>query len=315
LWSTTQISRILTRPIYTSNSLDVYNYYLNSNINIVDDTEAFDGKKSLSIVGKETGKGEYRKTVDISEQFLVTVDVSPIIDSETWLKVQNKMSNNKQFAPRFGQSKKCFLSSLLCCGECGYSMSIKSQSKKNSNNNIMQYDYICCNTKKSHGYSVCSSKLHKISLIEESVIIHLVNHLIENKVYEKMTNVKDIKQIDVSLINKRSLLEVNISKSNKEIQNLLKVIAEGNTIANNYIQKNIEDIDFKIQKYKDELNVLENEIYNTYSQYDNIEDIKEYLKNPKKIIDYDFDTKKKICKALIQKIVITNEELDITYLY
>lgn len=309
LWSSNQISRMLTRPIYTSNSLDVYNYYLKTGINIVDSIDDFDGKKSLTIIGKENGKGQYRKYIDITDQFLVIVDIPPIIDSNTWLCVQNKMKNNKQFAPRLGQSKVCFLSGLLTCGCCGYSMSVKNQNK-----NGKMYSYICCNTKKHRGYNVCGSKLHSVAELEEAVLLHLIKHIEENNIYEKLSKIKEIKKVDASLINKKHLLEANITKSNNEIQNLLKIVSAGGSVANKYIQKNIEEIDSKIQNYKLELNKIDSEIYNTYSQYDKLKDIKEYLKVPEQIIDCDFDTKKSICKAFIRKITVNSDSIDIDYI-
>lgn len=310
MWSTNQISRILTRPIYTSNSLNLYNFYANTKINIVDNIDAFDGNGTLTIIGKETGKGKYRKNIDIDEQFLVTVDdIDAIMDSNTWVTVQNKMSKNKQYAPRLGQSKICFLSGLMQCSYCGYSMSIKSQNKNNN-----QYNYICCNTKKNRGYNVCASKLHILDDIQEAVLIHLIKHIKENKIYDKISRVKDVQQIDVSLLNQKSLLEANISKSNKEIQNLLKIVAEGNFVTNGYIQKGIEEIDLKIQNYKKDLITIESEIYNTYYKFDRFNDIKEYLKDTEKIITADFDTKKDICKSLIKKVIVSDENIEIEYI-
>lgn len=309
LWSANQISRILTRPLYTSNSPEIYNYYANTNINIIDSLENFDGNKSLTIIGKETGKGQYRKYIDISEQFLVTVDMPPVIDSTTWLNVQNKMKHNKQIAPRTGQSKTCFLSGLLFCGHCGYSMSSKIQNKKGK-----QYSYICCNTKKNRGYTVCNSKLHSIKELENAVITHLIKHLQKNNVYTRLSKIKETKEIDVALINKKHLLEANISKSNNEIQNLLKIVSEGHSVANSYIQKTIEDIDNKISDFKIELAKIDSEIYNAYSKYDQLTDIREYLKAPEKIINYDFDIKKQICKAFIKKIIVNNDNLNIDYI-
>ena len=52
LWSSNQIGKILKRPIYTSNSLDIYNYFSNIGIIIPDEIEAFDGTKSLNIIRK-----------------------------------------------------------------------------------------------------------------------------------------------------------------------------------------------------------------------------------------------------------------------
>ena len=309
LWSSNQISKILTRPIYTSNSAAIYNYFANTNINIVDSLENFDGNKSLTIVGKETGKGQYRKYIDVSNQYLVTVDVSSAIDCDIWIKVQNKMKNNKQFAPRTGQSKICFLSGLLFCGHCGYSMSIKTQNKK-----LKQYSYICCNTKKNRGYNVCSSKLHNVNEVESAVLSHLIKHLQDNDIYNQLSKIKELKKIDASLINKKHLLEAKITKSNNEIQNLLKIVSEGNSVANNYIQKTIEEIDNKITDYKIELAKIDAEIYQTYSKYDQLTDIKEYLKNPEKIVEYDFDIKKQICKAFIKKIIVNSDSVNIDYI-
>lgn len=309
LWSTNQVSRILKRPIYTNNSPSIYNYFINTGINIVDPLENFDGKKSLTIIGKETGKGKYQKTMDITEQFLVIVDIPPTIDSNTWLTVQNKMKNNKKIAPRTGQSKVCFLSGLLFCGDCGYGMSIKNQTKKGK-----MYSYIFCNTKKTRGYNICPSKLHSVQELEEAVLFHLIKHIEDSNIYNDLLKIKETNKIDISFINKKHLLEANISKSNKEIQNLLQLVSEGSSIVNTYIQKNIEEIDAKIKNYKNELEKINLEIYNTYSHYNKLDDIKEYLKDPEKIIDYDFDIKKNICKAFIKKITVNSDSIDIDYI-
>lgn len=309
LWSANQISRMLTRPIYTSNSLDIYNYFLNKGIIIVDDISEYNGKHVCTIVGKEKGKGKYKKYIDIEEQILVIVsDIEPIVASETWLKVQAKMRNNKAFAPRIGQSNICFLSGLLYCGHCGYSMSFKTEKKKSKT-----YNYICCNTKKNRGYNTCVSKLFSVSEVEDAVLAHLVNHITENDIYNGIQKIKEKHEIDVSLINRKNFLEANVSKCNVEIQNLLKAVASGESVVNTYVQKSIEEIDTKLQEYKTELDKIHTQIYSTYSQYDRLRDIKEYLKNPEQIVNCDFDTKKSICKALIKKITLHNDKIDIEY--
>jgi hypothetical protein len=177
-----------------------------------------------------------------------------------------------------------------------------------------QYTYICCNTKKNRGYSLCTSKLHPVQELENAVIAHLTKHIEENDIYTELSKIKEDTEIDISLINKKHLLEANISKSNNEIQNLLKIVSKGNSVSNTYIQKAIEDIDSKINNYKLELQKVDSEIYTTNSKYEQLKDIQKYLKTPEEIINYSFDIKKQICKAFIKNIVVSSEKLEINYI-
>ncbi len=105
-------SQILKSPLYVRADKDVYQYLVSKGYDIIDDVSAFDGIHGL-FRHKRSDGSEYIK-VGYHEG---------LVDSATWLAVQDKKSHNHKI-PNNSGAKNSWLVGLLKCGHCHYSLII-----------------------------------------------------------------------------------------------------------------------------------------------------------------------------------------------
>ena len=105
-------SRILKSPLYVRADKEVYQYYLSKGFEIVDDIEAFDGIH-----------GCFRHKRSDGSEYIKVGYHEGLVDSETWLAVQDKKSHNHKI-PNNGNAKNSWLVGLVKCGHCHYALSI-----------------------------------------------------------------------------------------------------------------------------------------------------------------------------------------------
>lgn len=124
-FSRTTLTRILKNPVYAPADEMMHKYFEKFHIQFVNDEEEWNGETSASIVGKNN------RTInadDKEDMKIYLTNVEPIIDTETFLLVQNRMSENSAVAS--DNSPNTYLkelAGLLKCAECN--MAIKMQAR------------------------------------------------------------------------------------------------------------------------------------------------------------------------------------------
>lgn len=90
-FSRTTLTRMLRNPIYASANELIYKYYERLHIQFVNDKSEWNGETTAAIVGKNnrTINGDDTEGIKI-----YLTNVEPIIDAETFLIVQNRLSEN-----------------------------------------------------------------------------------------------------------------------------------------------------------------------------------------------------------------------------
>ena len=121
------------------------------------------------------------------------------------------------------------------------------------------------------------------------------------------TYIKNNKNKDIETLNKKEKLENEVVKLNLQIDNLINSIAESNEFTLKYINKKIEEIELEKQNKLKEISSLN--ISNN-----NNNELLEYVTNiNEKLNSNDFNELKILCKTIIDKIVVTDENIDIHY--
>lgn len=305
-WGINAINSILTRPIYTEATTKIYDYFNNLNSHITNDIEYFDGTKTANLYGKTKKNTKAKAIRNYDEMFLSLIDCIPIISNEDWFKAQNIKGIKKTLPPRSNTSKISFLCGLVKCGKCG--SNLVTQGCKNRYG--IQYYYLICSNKRNLGTTICNNKMIDVSKLEDIVINDMKKYFnssnITNKV-EKYINTSQKKNTD--LLKEKEDLENIILKFDLQIQNLINSLAEGNITVSKYINLKIEELEEEKQKAILKLNELnnKNEFLNDTSLIEYIKDIDE------KIATNNFDQLKLLCKTVIDKIVITDKNIDIHY--
>ena len=305
-WTLNTIKAVLTRPIYTNATAKIYNYFNELDTQITNDIEMFDGSFTANLFGKTKKTVRAKAVRDYNDMYLSIIRCPAIISNDDWFKAQAIKGKREHLAPRTNTSNVSFLCGLVKCGKCG--SNFVTQGCKNKYG--IKYHYLICCTKRNVGASVCNNKMIEINKLQDYVINDMKEYFnstnIDNKIKKYVTKKN---KTNSQVIAEKEEYENQITKYNIQIQNLIDSIAEGNSIAIKYINQKIEvlekqknDISIKLQKLNN----------NNYLEEDNY--IVEYIKYiNEKLNTSDFVELETICKTVIDKIIITDENIDIHY--
>lgn len=304
IWGITAICAILSRPLYTSATAKIYNYYYNLNTSITNNIECFDGTMTANLYGKSKKTTRVKALRNYDEMYLSLINCPPIISNEDWLKAQKIKGATKRMPPRTDTSKISFLCGLVKCGKCG--SNLVTQGCKNRYG--IQYYYLICSKKRNLGASFCNNKMIDTSKLETIVISDMKNYFNSKNITKKInTYIENHKNTDIEKLNKKEQLENDIIKLNLQIDNLINSLAESNEFTLKYINKKVEEIEKEKQNKIQEINSLNLDVNEN-------NDIIEYVKNINdKLNTNNFNELKILCKTVIDKIVVTDENIDIHY--
>lgn len=121
VWDSVTLSRLLHNPAYVKADEQVRLYYLGQGVTVSDPAEHFDGQHGLLLVGRR--ETDNRRRTDAGSQVLSVLNSPGLVEAELFLRCQEKLRKNRQLG-RSGQGKHTWLSGLLKCAECGYSVSV-----------------------------------------------------------------------------------------------------------------------------------------------------------------------------------------------
>ena len=135
-WDNVALSRILHSPVYVQADEKIYYYYESRGIKRFSNTlEEFDGTCSAHVVGKRTGN--VRKYTSLQEHVLSLTNFPGKIPSDIWIACQYKLDQNKQIG-NAGKGKSTWLTGLLKCGKCGYSLTVRNWQRKRQPSYLQQ---------------------------------------------------------------------------------------------------------------------------------------------------------------------------------
>lgn len=281
-FSRTTLSRMLSNPIYAVADEVLAQYYQKKQIEFANEIEKWNGEFSAGIVGKN---GRSLRADDLSGVMVYITNVKGVIDSRTFIMVQDRMEQNKAIASDNSPNNNLKeLSGLLKCAECG--MAIKMQ----------KFPTLTCtgrNQKKICHVSFAGTKFETVQKnVSDEVKRYLqdLNETVEQK--QKRTNKTKKK----------------IAELQKQLDNLIELAT---------FSDNISDVvKIKIDKLTVEIKDLQLKL-----KTDNAQDIIElrlglhknpslksiYDKEGNLIVDYDIldtDMKQMILRVLVEKIFV-----------
>lgn len=120
-WDNVTLSRILHNPAYVMADEQVRLYLMGRGAHITSTPEQFDGVHSVLLVGKR--KASDRKYTNLKNHTASVMNSLGFIPSDLWLRCQTKLNHNRQVGNR-GKGTHTWLSGLLKCAKCGYSLKV-----------------------------------------------------------------------------------------------------------------------------------------------------------------------------------------------
>jgi len=282
-WTTAKLSTIIKNPIYVKADSRVYEYFQLHNANIISPPEAFDGIHGIQIYGKTKHESENSDWSDIK---VVVMTHEGVIDSETWLKCQQKLLKNRQIRNAVS-NKTSWLGGKIICGRCGRTMTtIKG---KTGSGEIRRY-FTC--TGKTH-FKDCKGT--KGTIYAESL---------EDMVYTEIANKLE------SLKNIRTSERKNVHPEINELRNKVKAIElSQNKIADMLMQPeaNADLLEIMSQRAS-KLKAEKTELLLKIDELENTEiDVKQAINLSRKWKTASFEEKRGVCAILINRIIIDED--------
>ena len=214
----------------------------------------------------------------------------PIIDRETYDKVQQKM---KDRAVTYKHANY-LLAGKIICGKCG----AKYRYQKAGNTSVRLY---CYSRQKSKKHLVkdenCNNKTYYDYEIEEEVIKDLITMSLDENKFRQNMNISQVTLIDAK---KDRLKEID-----KCLTNLINSISEG-------IDLNL--IKDKIKELQKEKEMIQNELSEDNKRIKKKENIKKTINNLSDAWDtMTFQEKRNIILELIDKVIVDDNSISIYY--
>lgn len=275
-WNNATLSRMFRNPVYVKADIEIYAYFKELGVNIVNELQEFTGEHAGMLIGKRGASTRQRK--EIQEATFVLANWEGAITSKIWLQCQQRLANNEQIK-NTGKGKYTWLSGLMKCGCCGRSFRVIVDPKYPDNKKLYcsgRVDRMCNYVPKWHIKTIekyverevnrvldisSNGPIEDVPEISNTIKIQLkkieekINTLIENLSNEKMSDIM------VELLNKEA------ERLAKERVEILEEIQENSKIQVRYYDK----IDFKeldmqgkkvvAQSYIEQIKITEEEIY------------------------------------------------------
>lgn len=277
-WDNVALARILHAPVYVQADKDIFLYYKSRNIGkISNGIEEFNGNSSAQVVGKRAGN--VRKYTSMQDQVLFLTNFEGKIPSDIWLKCQYRLEKNRQIG-NWGKGKTTWLTGLLKCGNCGYSLTVRKWKDKK---------YLYCSGRSNLHICDKQSFSQPVDELEAEVQKELEKILKEcNKNYGP-----------VEINAQERKLGKELQDIEEKIQRLVGCMKEASDVSMKYINSELVKMDERKRELMKQFQAPR-------------EDTKQYYKG----IDFEklnFEEKKMTAQAFIEKIRVYDEDIEIIW--
>lgn len=306
LWSSRVITDILTRPLYAPNDMPMYNYLSSVGADIKNPPEEFDGLASIDLYGLKEDASKHKRCRDIKNMYCNISNHEAIVDSDTWLRVQQKRSAMIHKPARSGTGRNSYFTGLMKCDICGSGVSYT--------NSRGTQGYYICSSRKNKGWHSCHLKPAPKKNTDPMILKEIISH------YSDAAIIEQIKQARIESKNpskkeaaRRNAILAELATIQQKIDNLLSSIAEGNSTLIKYANDKIGELDLQKSELTRELNeidVLSSLQKSEADVADCIYNMLEYI--PEVLSSGDFDKIRETCRILVQEIRFKeNGEIDV----
>ena len=223
-------SRLLGSPLYVRADVEVYRYLISKGYEIIDDIEAFDGVHGL-----------FRHKRSDGTQYIKVGYHEGLVDSDTWLAVQDKKSRNQKI-PNNGTAKNSWLVGIARCRHCGYSFTLQCSWNK-SKTTFRRY-YLDGGAHRANGCVVGNRPKTRPDMVEHAVQKAMQKRL-ESLVIAKMEKYKP----DTETEN----IKVEVIRLDDEIRKLMDKLADANDVLFEYIQDRVKALHAKKSDFEERL--------------------------------------------------------------
>lgn len=280
-WSPSKINTILKNPVYVKADIDIFNYFLSKNVNIINSPNLFNGSHAALLYGHSNHNYSLN---DWSDMKLVLAPHEGIISSDIWLKCQQKRTINKQLGKSMS-NQSSWVCGKIYCGICGSKMTTIKSSRTDGTKRI---------------YFICSKKLNKKNCAGTvTIYAQDIEYLINLQIMSKLSKIDKIpKPLDY--------------KTKQEIYNVKMKLTEISFKINEF-KKFLLNTDLNIvaaEMVNSQATQLYNEQYSLKNKLSSLQK-KNYQQISTDILinmwtNASYEEKKSVCNIIIERINISS---------
>lgn len=239
-----------------------------------------------------------------NKEIRIEEGIPAIISSELYQQAMSKRHTNKRV--NFKKNSNVYiLSSLIYCGKCGGKYTGSTSIHKRGDKEYRNGFYVCTNRNK---LTKCDNHRIKQELIENNVINSLINKILNGQSVEEVVNrVKiEYQKLRNENFNEKTVLENQLKKIQKELDNLVDLIAQ---TGNDRLVKKLELLEAQEDDIKSKLDFINKTTLNISD-----EKIKEiFTADINLLANGSKEQIKKIISKYIKRITIFDEHFIIDY--
>lgn len=284
VWTNISIKRILNNPVYACADADLYAYYNVLGAQIDNPMSEYNGARSALLIGYR--HADNRQRCDITQQHLILSSTKGIVPSEIFVRAQKYLSKNQQIKNSAG-SQYSWLSGMLKCAACGYSLKVQHDSR------CSKTYYYCSN--KYGGAHTCDARHSERPEDVEMYVTQALNKRIATMASGGETVIHPEQS---SELNQLKLQMIDIQ--NKQ-RNMADAIAVGGAATARLLAAEIEKLDIEASALSRQIDMLNSKrpewIPNGFMDVNTLS----------------FEDKRVIARRLIEHIRVLNSEIDIIW--
>jgi site-specific DNA recombinase len=263
------LKNILSNPVYCAADQKVYKYFSTYNSFIANPWSDFDGQYGLMVYNKNRqGKSIYKN--NISEWIVAIGKHEPLINSEIWLKTQERLAKNTIQRISHNQSSHALLSGLLYCSKCGAHMNVTNQTILKDGS--VSYIYRCSSKHKSHG-KLCNIANAKGHFLDKAVFSKVTSILLsETSIIKRLVKQREhILLGDSEVLKEETQIKEQIKKYEKAINKIFRLMSETeDNLLDGAYKKEIDRLESMLHVLKSELAEVHNKKLQTCEATDAI---------------------------------------------
>lgn len=297
----TSLKLILTNPVYAISSQDLKSWLENDGWNVYGEPDGVHSYLSYNKTKQVTRNGKVTKIINDKDEWIAAIsNCKGYIPSDTWIRVQEQLKNNKGSFPTRGKTHNAILVGKLNCAICDNYMHV-IHGRISKKTGIKQFYYGCSMKRRSHG-EFCKNENVKVDLIEEIVLDQLENLSKRNEQFIeslKRKNEKVKKSTDIKI--KKVKLEKQILEKQNLLNNLVDKLASTPDIEDILLDR-IKCTRKEILDLQRDCDYLDKEIENSLNKKIDLDLISQILNKCANIRNLDIQEQKLIINVLIDKI-------------
>ncbi len=215
-------SKILESPLYVRADKEVYAYLSSKGYEIIDDVSAFNGINGL-----------FRHANADGTEYIKVGYHEGLVDSETWLAVQDKKSHNSKFGNNL-KAKNSWLVGLVKCAYCGYAFNITYH--WNVSHTICRRYYNDAGYYRANGCLKKRLYLLRPDDVEKAVYEAMKERLEHLKIAKKESEKPDKETENI---------KAEILRTDDEIKKLMDKLANADSVLFDYINERVKTLHSK----------------------------------------------------------------------